>query len=315
MINKTPKAPKTPAATQPEKPEKTEKFIKVEQAEKVEKVEKQEKPLKPLPVKPMKPVSLPQSKPPSTLISSYKKRQQTGPFIMWGLVVLLIFAGVILLLVWLFGGNGPKLPQITLFATETPTPTVTPSPTSTSTLTPTATQTETPTITPSPTPDKPFSYTVIEGDTLDGIAKKFNLGDDGIPLLLLLNPTITAETLRIGDVIQIPNPDYKMPTETPIPANLPRGTKLNYTIQAGDTIAGIASKFNSTEEDILKENGISEANKIQVGQVIVVKANLVTPTASPQPTITPGPTVTPPSPFTPTPPGGVAPTVAPTATQ
>ena len=66
---------------------------------------------------------------------------------------------------------------------------------------------------------------------------------------------------------------------------------------------------------ILKENGIEDANKIFVGQQIIVRANLVTPTASPQPTITPGPSVTPPSPFTPTPPGGVVPTVAPTATK
>jgi LysM repeat protein len=302
MINKTPKAPKSTPQSKPEKIEKTEKF------EKLEKLEK--------PVKPMRPMSLPQSKPPATLISSYKKRQQMGPFIIWSLVILLVFAGIVLLVVWLASGNGPK---ITWFATETPTPTITPSPTSTSTLTPTATETVTPTITQSPTPDKPFPYTVLEGDTLDGIAKKFNLGDDGIQLLLLENPKITAETLHIGDVLQIPEPGRKLPTATPIPANLPRGTKLNYTIQAGDTIAGIASKFNSTAEDILKENGIAEANKIQVGQVIVVKANLVTPTASPQPTITPtvpgAPTATLPSPFTPTPPGGVAPTAAPTATK
>jgi len=257
-------------------------------------------------------VSLPQSKTPATLISSYKKRQQMGPFIIWSLVVLLVFVGIILLVVWLASGNGPK---ITLFATETPTSTVTPSPTNTSTLTLTATETVTPTITASPTPDKPYNYTVVDGDTLDGIAKKFNLGNDGIPLLLLLNPTISAASLRIGDVIKIPNPDYKLPTETLVPANLPRGTKLNYTIQAGDTIAGIASKFNSTAEDILKENGITDANKIQVGQVITVRANLVTPTASPHPTITPGPSVTPPSPFTPTPPGGIAPTLTPSPTK
>jgi LysM repeat protein len=280
MINKTPKS--TPPAKKPDKPIK------------------------------LKPVSLPQSKTPATLISSYKKRQQMGPFIIWSLVGLLVLVGIILLVVWLASGNGPK---ITLFATETPTSTVTPSPTNTSTFTPTATETVTPTITSSPTPDKPYNYTVVDGDTLDGIAKKFNLGNDGIPLLLLLNPTISAATLRIGDVIQIPNPDYKLPTETLVPANLPRGTKLDYTIQAGDTIAGIASKFNSTAEDILKENGITDANKIQVGQVITVRANLVTPTASPHPTITPGPSVTPPSPFTPTPPGGIAPTLTPSPTK
>jgi LysM repeat protein len=298
MINKTPKTP--PPAAKPDKPT---------------------TPIKP--IKPVKPTYASSSKPPATLISSYRKRQQMGPFIIWSLVVLMIFAGVILLIVWLANGNGPKLPQITLFASETPTSTVTPSPTSTSTLTPTSTQTETPTITSSPTPSEPFFYTVESNDTLDGISKKFNLGNDGIPLLLLLNPLKadgtgidpTTANVSVGQKILVPNPGMKMPTETPIPPDLRYGTKVNYTIQPGDTIAGIAAKFNSTFEDILKANNITDANKIFVGQQIVVRANLVTPTASPQPTITAGPSKTPPSPFTPTPPGGIQPTVAPTATK
>jgi LysM repeat protein len=301
MINKTPKTPPP--------------------AKKLEKV-----PEKPA-IKPVaKPALVPQGKPPATLISSYKKKQQAGPFIFWTLAVLLIFAGIVVLLVWLFSSGGPKLPEITLFATATPTSTITPSPTSTSTLTPTSTATETPTVTLSPTPDKPFYYAVEANDNLSTISEKFNLGPDGIPLLLLLNPyDATAGTgidpvtfnLTVGQKILIPNPGMPLPTETPIPSDLRAGTKITYTIQPGDTIAGIAAKFNSTYEDILKENKIAEAdaNKIFVGQQITVRANLVTPTASPQPTITPGPSVTPPSPFTPTPPGGVAPTVEPTATK
>jgi LysM repeat protein len=260
----------------------------------------------------VKPALVQQSRPPATLISSYKKKQQVGPFIIWGIVILLVFIGLILLGIWLMSPTGPVK---TMLATETPTVTVTASATSTNTATATATETVTPTITASPTPDKPFPYTVVEGDTLDGISTKFNLGLKGVPLLLLLNPTISPATLRVGDVIIIPNPGLELPTATPIPDNLPRGTKLEYTIQAGDTIAGIASLFNSTEEDILKENGIEQANNIQAGQVITVRVNLVTPTASPQPTIPPGPSVTPPSPFTPTPPGGAAPaTLTPTST-
>jgi LysM repeat protein len=291
MLNKTPKT-SPPPANKPDKP-----------------------------FKPVKPILVQQSKPPATLISSYKKRQQMGPFIIWSLVILLVFAGVILLVVWLASGNGPK---ITLFATETPTSTITPSPTSTSTLTPTSTQTETPTVTLSPTPSEPFDYAVQSGDTLDGISKKFNLGDNGIPLLFFLNPYDAATgtgidpataNLTVGQKIKIPNPGMPLPTTTPIPPDLKYGTKIEYTIQPGDTIAGIAAKFNSTFEDILKANNITDQNKIFVGQQIIVRANLVTPTASPQPTITSGPSKTPPSPFTPTPPGGAAPTVKPTATK
>ncbi len=263
----------------------------------------------------LKPVSSQPSKDPASTISSYRKRQQLGPFIIWGVVVLMLVAGIILLAVWLASGNGPK---ITLFATETPTTTVTPTPTATATFTPTVTETQTPTQTVPPTPSEPFEYTVQEGDYLSTIADKFNLGDLGLQKLFVLNPEIDPGTanVSIGQKIKIPNPDYQLPTNTPIPANLPIGTKINYVIQSGDTIAGIASLFNSTFEDILKENKITDANKIFVGQKLVIRANLVTPTNPPRPTITPGPSPTHPSPFTATPPGGApAPTVAPTPTK
>jgi LysM repeat protein len=266
------------------------------------------------PVK-LKPLAPPPSKPPSELISSYRKSQQTGPFIIGAVVLVLVFVGIALLVIWLTGANGPKL---TLFATPTSTVTITPTATSTATFTATATETVTPTITASPTPSEPFDYVVQEGDTLSGISEKFNLGDFGVPLLLSLNPTIdpSGTNINIGDKIKIPNPGYQMPTGTPLPENLPIGYKLDYVIQPGDTISSIASKFNSTFEAILKENNILEAdaNKIRAGDTLVIPINLVTPTLPPKPTITPGASPTPPSPFTPTPKGGIAPTVTITPT-
>ena len=253
------------------------------------------------------------AKDPSSMISTYKKRQQVGPFVIWGLVVLLLVAGIILLVVWLASGNGPK---ISIFATETPTPTITPSPTATNTLTPTATETVTPSPTLSPTPSAPFEYTIQENDNLWSIAEKFALGDQGLEKLYALNPEIdpTTNSMSIGQKILIPHPGYELPTATPLPTGLAKGTKIDYIIKAGDTIAGIASIFNSTADAILKENDITDANTIFVGQPIVVPANLATPTNLPNPTITPGPSPTPPSPFTATPPGGVAPTASVTPT-
>jgi LysM repeat protein len=262
----------------------------------------------------LKPMAPPPLKAPASTISSYRKRQQMGPFIFGSLIVVLLVAGVILLVAWLLNGNGPK---ITLFATETPTSTVTASPTSTATQTATATVTVTSTMTVPPTPSEPFDYIVQEGDTLTSIAVKFNLGDLGLKKLFAANSAIdpAAPNLNIGQKIKIPNPDYQLPTTTPIPTNLAFGTKITYTIESGDTIAAIAAKFNSTFEDILKENKITDANTIYAGQQIIVRANLVTPTNPPKPTITPGPSPTKPSPFIVTPPGGgPSPTVTLTAT-
>lgn len=245
------------------------------------------------------------NKPPSSLISSYKRRQQMGPFVVGGLAILLIAVGVVALVLWLTGSGAPNL-NFNLFATETPTPTLTFTPTSTNTRTSTPTETATPTITFTPTPSAPFEYTVQEGEFLFSIIEKFNLGDNGLALLLLLNPYtpddpegkigINPSTLSIlvGQVIWIPNPGMPLPTATPIPLEtLRRGEKINYTVQAGDTIAAIAAKFNSTSEAILEENDLENANVIFIGQILVIPVNLVTPAPTLAPTVTLGPTITP----------------------
>src|SRR5688572_8544550 len=102
----------------------------------------------------------------SNTINSYrKKRQQKGPFLMYGAIGLVVL-GLFLLIYWL---TRPEQPLGQFFATDTPTVTVTFTPTITSTasITPTITETLTQTITF--TPSGPQSYTVAEGDTLVSI--------------------------------------------------------------------------------------------------------------------------------------------------
>jgi LysM repeat protein len=237
--------------------------------------------------------------PTSQVIASYRKRRQQGnTLLIYGAAGLLVLAGLILLILWLTGSSQPLT---SLFATKTPTPTVTFTPTLTPTVTDTATVTPTPTETVTATASAPFPYTVQEGDTLDGISKKFNLGDDGILLLLQLNPAIDPSTqvIHVGDQLIIPNPGMKLFTPTPIPANLPPNTKVPYTVQKGDSLALVASKFNSTVAAIVAANQLSDANSIYVGQLLQVPVNLVTPTPTRPPTSTPR-TPLPPSP-TPTP--------------
>jgi uncharacterized protein YkwD len=228
----------------------------------------------------------------SETIASYRKRQQRGPFIIWGLAALLVIVGIIVLIVWFTGDNKP---EIAFLSTETPTPTLTATFTVTPSPTATATTTFTPTITLTPTPASPFFYEVQEGESLATIAEKFNLGDNGILLLFALNPVIEGRggVVYVGDQILIPNPDMELPTATPVPVDLPKGTLLNYTVRPGDTIAAIAVKFRSTEEAILEENEIENANTIQVGQILVVPANLVTPAPTRlPPTVPPNATAT-----------------------
>jgi len=242
-------------------------------------------------------MAMSKSRTPQNVINQYKKRQQIGPMLVWIIAVVLLLAGLIFLLVWLFGSGGPKF---SFFATDTPTPTLTFTSTNTSVPTDTPTITLTPSETATPTPGAPFTYKVQEGDTLVGIIEKQGLtkNPDALQLIIFLNPAIDPNNLKVGDEILLPNPDMPLPTATSIPADLPRGTKVVYTIQTGDSLEAIARKFNSTVDAILalKENkdaGITDANKIFAGEKIVVLVNIVTPTPTLRPSVTPVFTATP----------------------
>jgi uncharacterized protein YkwD len=222
----------------------------------------------------------------SEIINAYRRRrQQRGPFLVYGAAALVV-VGLILLVVWLMG---PDQPLGAMFATDTPTATVTSTPTNTSTPTETATITLTPTETLTPTPSAPFSYVIQEGDTLPALAERFGLGNDGVLLILDLNPEIMENNgiYFVGQTITIPPPGTARATATPIPANLSRGTRVQYIVLPGDTLAGIAARFNSLTEEIIRVNNITDANALRVGDRLQIPVNLITPTATLPPTSTP----------------------------
>jgi len=221
------------------------------------------------------------------VIDSYRKRQQSAkraPLVV-GLMAVFLIIGVGLLIVWVVNMlNSPNGFSLGLFSTETFTPTVTststltPTPTDTPTVTPTETPTETPTI--SPTVAGPFIYQVEAGDSCYTIAFKYKVD---LLLLITINNLTPECPINPGDLLTIPGPNTQLPTATAIPLDLPRGTKIQYVVQTGDSLLGIALKFFTTIEAILKENPtIKNENDIKVGQILTVPVNLV-PTATPAP--------------------------------
>lgn len=208
-----------------------------------------------------------------------------GPILMWALSIALVLSGLYLVVGWAAGGSG-----FSLFATDTPTPTITltPSNTPTASLTPSITPTGTPDFTP--TASAPFLYTVALGDTLSGLADRFQV--DFI-LIMILNGLNNESVLVPGTQLIIPNPDMEIPEPTPLPTGLPRGFEIEYLVLPGDNLAIIANKFLSTEEEIIEANDLDDPNSLFVGQLLIVPINLVTPT--------PGPSPTPTSQFSPTP--------------
>jgi uncharacterized protein YkwD len=223
----------------------------------------------------------------SDVINSYRKRRlQRGPLLMYGAIALVVL-GIILLLVWL---TRPNQPLGGLFATDTPTATLTFTPTNTAPPTETPTITETPTQTVTATPSEPFDYTIQEGDSLDALAQRFNLGPDGALLIHYANQEVmeaNGGVIFVGQTIRIPPPGSILPTFTPIPPNLSPGTLIEYSVLPGDTLAGIAVRFNSLAEEIIEQNEIENPNALAVGDILEIPVNLITPTPTLPSTSTP----------------------------
>ncbi len=233
----------------------------------------------------------------SNTIESYRKHRRTPTPIIIGIAaVVLVVTGIIIVAVSLSGGKLGKL-----FATKTPTPTITPTSTNTPMPTDTPTITPTPTNTTTPTPSGPYNYVIQQGDYLNKIATDHGLDNNGVSLILLLNPynPNTGEgidpnhqdRIRTGQTIILPPPSMKMPTATPWPTGLAPGTKITYFVLPGDSLGSIARKCNSTIDAIIAANKTQipdTTTVIQPGWILQVPINLVTP----GPTTVPSATVT-----------------------
>ena len=221
--------------------------------------------------------------PPQDLLNTYKKRRQLSPVFIAILAVLLVIIGVVIIVLWIAGGGF----SFNLFKREpTPTRTLPPTPVLSPTATLFPTDTPEPTETVSPTPSGPFEYEVQEFDSCWAIADKFDV--DLQTLLAINNFEDGTCPIYPGQKIKVPAPGQTLPTPTSVPPDLASGTRVDYTVQAGDSIASIASQFNSTVEDIMRINKekIDDENNIPVGMILVVRVNLVTPTPTFAPTST-----------------------------
>jgi|WetSurMetagenome_2_1015567.scaffolds.fasta_scaffold49362_2 LysM repeat protein len=220
---------------------------------------------------------------PQQVIESYHKRQQFMPFLIGGLAVLLLVVGVIVLVAWL---AGPNHPQIALGSTQTPTETVTVTHTPvTPSVTPSFTPTETitPTVTETVTPSGPFEYVVQADDNCFDLSVKFNVD---LSTLLAINNLNGNCLIQPGQKILIPAPGQELPSSTPFPTGLASGTIIEHTVASGESVAYIASLYNSTADSIVALNKLTDVNTIFAGQVLKVKVNLVTPTKTLGPTST-----------------------------
>lgn len=109
-----------------------------------------------------------------------------------------------------------------------------------------------------PKPDEPVYYTVVRGDALYKIAKKF---DTTVQQLVIWNNIKNPNLIYPGQVLIV---GKKEPTP-------PEPEKQYYTVVRGDNLTKIAQRFGCTVQQLVYWNNIPNANLIYPGQVLRVK--------------------------------------------
>lgn len=106
-----------------------------------------------------------------------------------------------------------------------------------------------------------FIYTVRKGDTLGAIARKYGTT---VNELVALNNIQNPNLIYVGQkiIINSINNNY----------NGLIGKKIVYRIQRGDTLSGIAKRYGTTVNNLVRLNNIQNPNLIYAGNIIIVNA-------------------------------------------
>lgn len=111
-------------------------------------------------------------------------------------------------------------------------------------------------------PQGSFAYTIRSGDTLYLLAGRYNTTVDAI---MRINPGINPGSLRVGQIICIPQATPTPPTP---PTSCPNG--FFHTVRPGDTFFRLSQQYNVSVQAIINANPGIDPNRLQVGQRICI---------------------------------------------
>ena len=118
------------------------------------------------------------------------------------------------------------------------------------------------------------TYTVQVGDTLSEIALKYNMN---ITELATVNGIANPDLIFAGHTLTIPMTDANVSSAEGV-ANLE-----SYTVQPGDTLGVIATRFGVRTARLAQANAITDINLISVGQKLVIPDSQITASTIPLP--------------------------------
>ena len=119
------------------------------------------------------------------------------------------------------------------------------------------------------------TITVKPGETLSDIAARYNIS---LTKLMQMNDISNPDHVEIGSRLTVPG------------SNIQAGSG-RHQVASGETLSGIASRYNVSSRDLMALNGLADADHVELGQTLKLPSNAVQPTKRPKPapiTVVPG---------------------------
>lgn len=133
-------------------------------------------------------------------------------------------------------------------------------------------ETESPVVVPTPGGSTPvaqpstFTYVVDPGDTLFSIATRYGTTVD---VLVRLNRLASGDQISVGQSLQVPTSGGSTGGGGGTTSDQP-ATSGMHTVQSGETLFSIAQRYGLTTRDLMAANGITDPDRINVGQKLSI---------------------------------------------
>ncbi|HTQ98349.1 MAG TPA: LysM peptidoglycan-binding domain-containing protein [Candidatus Acidoferrum sp.] len=124
------------------------------------------------------------------------------------------------------------------------------------------------------------THTVAKGDTLSKIASQYKTS---VAELIAINQLGNRHAIKIGQKLILPQPNGAVPTLVVNRNEQETSKSGHYIVLKGDTLSTIASRFKVPEKTLLALNDLQDANSLQPGQQLLLKAETAKP--APPPTV------------------------------
>ena len=112
------------------------------------------------------------------------------------------------------------------------------------------------------------SYVVRSGDSLSGVASRFNTT---VSELVAINQLRNRNSIRIGQTLILPQSDGKVPTLIVRQDNKTVQASVgSYTVKRGDTLSTIAARNATTSLELMRLNKMSNGDILRIGQELTL---------------------------------------------